>query len=67
MCCSVPDDMYDLVVITRDQRDLGDALAEAFLARREDAHYMNVDGRLVYGEHVIDTDQYAPLPLLETP
>ncbi len=66
MCCGVPDDMYDMVVITRDQRDMGDAFADAFLAReRQERVAMDVDGRLVYGEPPIDADQYERIPLAE--
>jgi hypothetical protein len=94
MCCGVPEDMYDLVVVADSERQLAPALAEAFLARdrRErvavvlpcmstrhpevqrlrrsldlseitlieghaardaDPHYLDVDGRLVYGESII--------------
>ena len=89
MCCGVPDDMYDLVVVVEREGALAPAFAEAFLARerrervalvlpcdpavrrlrdsldlseialiegyarREDEHYLDVEGRLVYGERLV--------------
>ena len=89
MCCGVPDDMYDLVVVVEREGAMAPAFAEAFLARergervavvlprdlrvgrlrdslelseialiegcarREDEHYLDVGGRLVYGERVV--------------
>ena len=94
MCCGVPEDMYDLVVVAESERHLAPAFAEGFLGRDRrqrvavvlprtetfhpevrrlqrsldsseitliegyatpdsDPHYLNVDGRLVYGESIV--------------
>lgn len=95
MCCGMPEDMYDLVVIADDPAVVGAAFAEAFLARDrrervavvlprdpqsrrlrdhldlseivliegqariEDAHYLDVEGRLLYGERIISAPTAA--------
>lgn len=33
MCCGVPEDMYDLLILVTQERDIGDAFAAAFEAR----------------------------------
>ncbi len=87
MCCGVPLDMYDVVVLGADpvafatafaareagrsvalipsERPLDGRLAAAMsrfeitliegYPRREDEHYVDVEGRLVYGERVVST------------
>lgn len=104
MCCGVPDDVYDVVIVVEREDAVGPAFVEAFLARerrervavvlpcdprvrrlrasldlteitliegrprREDAHYLDVDGRLVYGERVAgDTTPVAPAPAAPAP
>ena len=38
MCCGVPEDMYDLVNVVTDARDVANAFAAAFEAREEQQH-----------------------------
>lgn len=38
MCCGVPDDMYDLVIVVTDERDVAMAFASAFEAREGQQH-----------------------------
>lgn len=94
MCCGVPEDVYDLVVVANSEHQIGDAFAAAFVGREQeqrvavvlphsqavlanvqrlrealslseigllvgrvtrdaDPHYLDVDGRLVYGDSVM--------------
>lgn len=98
MCCGVPDDMYDVVIVAERDGAVAPAFAEAFLARerqervavvlprdprvrrlrghldlseitliegrprREDEHYLDVEGRLVYGERVVAVAANAAVP-----
>ena len=38
MCCGVPDDMYDLVIVVTAERDVASAFAAAFEARAAEQH-----------------------------
>ncbi len=94
MCCGVPEDLYDLVIVAESERQLAEAFVAAFLGRDRrqrvavvlpsseglhpevrrlrhsldlsgitlieghatrdaDPHYLDVDGRLVYGDSIV--------------